>query len=183
LANADKLLEVFPESVAELMRLFPTTCQRCVFTPSLSDRITTFANTHLKKPVLAEMKEGDGALSDLDLGYTVVDTENRFLLLYTFLKKNILKKCIVLFTSHAACNFAQLLLRLLKIDALNLLVFATFFFPFPLSPFPSNLASFDPSGNEERLAGLRRQREFHSPHHEHCHPKAEACPRGLDRPL
>lgn len=56
----------------------------------------------------------------LQQGYCIVPTAKRFILLYTFLKKNMSKKVMVFFSSCNSVKFHSELLRYIHIDCLDI---------------------------------------------------------------
>ncbi|KAJ3302672.1 ATP-dependent RNA helicase [Kappamyces sp. JEL0829] len=122
--EADRILEVgFEEEMHQIMKLVPTERQTMLFSATQTTKVEDLARVSLKKGPLyinvdqhKEMATAEG----LEQGYVVCPSEQRFLLLFTFLKKNLKKKAIVFMSSCHAVKFHAELLNYIDIPVLDL---------------------------------------------------------------
>ena len=94
-----------------------------LFSATLSKNVKDLARLSLKKePVYVGVHDTQevATAAGLEQGYVVCLSELRFLLLFTFLKKNIKKKIIVFFSSCNAVKFYAELLNYIDIPVLEL---------------------------------------------------------------
>mmetsp|Transcript_13716 Transcript_13716/g.37042 ORF Transcript_13716/g.37042 Transcript_13716/m.37042 type:complete len:694 (+) Transcript_13716:90-2171(+) len=102
--EADRILEVgFEEEMNAIIRMLPKKRQTALFSATQTRKVADLARLSLTKPVFVEVKSRDNVatVSGLTQGYVVCPAANRFLLLFTFLKRNRDKKVMVFFS---ACN-------------------------------------------------------------------------------
>lgn len=106
--EADRILEVgFEEEMNMIIKLLPKKRQTSLFSATQTRKVADLARLSLNKPVFVEVKTKDNVstVSGLTQGYVVCPAENRFLLLFTFLKRNKDKKVMVFMS---ACNAVKL---------------------------------------------------------------------------
>ncbi|KAJ3311416.1 ATP-dependent RNA helicase [Boothiomyces sp. JEL0838] len=122
--EADRILEVgFEEEMHQIMKLVPQERQTMLFSATQTTKVEDLARVSLKKgPLYINVDEHkDMATADgLEQGYVVCPSEQRFLLLFTFLKKNLKKKVIVFMSSCNAVKFHGELLNYIDIPVLDL---------------------------------------------------------------
>merc|ERR1711920_760709 len=84
-------------------KMFPKKRQTALFSATQTRKVADLARLSLAKPVFVEVKPQDNVstVSGLTQGYVVCPAQSRFLLLFTFLKRNRDKKVMVFFS---ACN-------------------------------------------------------------------------------
>ena len=104
--EADRILEIgFEEDMRAIIRLLPTANrQTALFSATQTQNVADLARLAIQhKPVYVAAQESSESSTVLTLeqGFVVCEPQNRFLLLFTFLKKNRKKKVIVFFSS---CN-------------------------------------------------------------------------------
>lgn len=115
--EADRILDIgFEEEMKQIIRLLPKTRQTLLFSATLTKKTEDLVKVALKgKPLYigVERKEDDAVatVEGLNQGYVVCGSENRFLLLFTFLKKNRKKKVMVFFSSCMAVKYFHELLN------------------------------------------------------------------------
>jgi ATP-dependent RNA helicase DDX18/HAS1 len=112
--EADRILEVgFEEEVRAIVRLLPRDRQTALFSATQNTRVEDLARVSFKRaPLYVGVDDGEATATreGLEQGYVVVPPANRFLLLFTFLRRNARKKVIVFFSSCAAVKYhAELL--------------------------------------------------------------------------
>jgi len=123
--EADRILEIgFEEELKAIVKCLPSDRQTMLFSATLNGKIQDIARVSARKePVYIGVDEGDNhsaTVSSLEQGYVVCPAEERFLLLFTFLKKNKKKKVIVFFSTCSAVKFYGELLNYIDLPVLDL---------------------------------------------------------------
>ncbi|KNC98509.1 ATP-dependent RNA helicase HAS1 [Spizellomyces punctatus DAOM BR117] len=122
--EADRILEVgFEEEMHQIIKLLPKERQTMLFSATQTTKVEDLARVSLKKaPLYINVDEHkDAATAEgLEQGYVVCPSETRFLLLFTFLKKNLKKKIIVFFSSCNSVKYHAELLNYIDIPVLDL---------------------------------------------------------------
>jgi len=116
--EADRILEVgFEEEMNMIIKLLPKKRQTSLFSATQTRKVADLARLSLNKPVFVEVKTKDNVstVSGLTQGYVVCPAENRFLLLFTFLKRNKDKKVMVFMSACNAVKFHDELLNYIDI--------------------------------------------------------------------
>ncbi|KAG6514078.1 hypothetical protein ZIOFF_024417 [Zingiber officinale] len=108
--EADRILEAnFEEDMEQIFKRLP--------------KVEDFANLSFKeKPVYVGVDDGRSKVTveGLQQGYCVVPSNKRFLVLYAFLKRNLLKKIVVFFSSCNSVKYHSELLRYIHVDCLDI---------------------------------------------------------------
>jgi ATP-dependent RNA helicase DDX18/HAS1 len=102
--EADRILEIgFEEELNMIVKLLPKKRQTALFSATQTRKVADVARLSLQKPIFCEVKSQDNVSTVVGLtqGYVVCPADKRFLLLFTFLKKNKDKKVMVFMS---ACN-------------------------------------------------------------------------------
>ncbi|KAJ3078888.1 ATP-dependent RNA helicase [Rhizoclosmatium hyalinum] len=123
--EADRILEAgFEEEMHQIIKILPSERQTMLFSATQTTKVSDLARVSLKKAPLYinvdEHKE-KATVEGLEQGYVVCPSDNRFLVLFTFLKKNMKKKKIIVFFS--SCNSVKYhaeLLNYIDIPVLDL---------------------------------------------------------------
>merc|ERR1719445_1333050 len=124
--EADRILDVgFEEEMKKIVKLLPKRRQTMLFSATTTKKTEDLVKLALKKePIyigIEEKNKGDLAtVEGLNQGYVICPSEKRFLLLFTFLKKNRKKKVIVFFSTCNAVKFYAELLNYIDIPVLEL---------------------------------------------------------------
>ncbi|XP_072435721.1 ATP-dependent RNA helicase DDX18 [Chiloscyllium punctatum] len=107
--EADRILEVgFEEELKQIIRLLPKRRQTMLFSATQTRRVEDLAKISLKKEPLYVGVDDDketATVEGLEQGYVVCPSERRFLLLFTFLKKNRKKKIMVFFSTCLSVKY------------------------------------------------------------------------------
>ncbi|XP_043549943.1 ATP-dependent RNA helicase DDX18 isoform X1 [Chiloscyllium plagiosum] len=107
--EADRILEVgFEEELKQIIRLLPKRRQTMLFSATQTRRVEDLAKISLKKEPLYVGVDDDketATVEGLEQGYVVCPSEKRFLLLFTFLKKNRKKKIMVFFSTCLSVKY------------------------------------------------------------------------------
>jgi ATP-dependent RNA helicase DDX18/HAS1 len=123
--EADRILEIgFEDEMREIIRILPSEGrQTMLFSATQTTKVEDLARVSLKKaPIYINVDEHSetATVEGLEQGYVVCESDSRFLLLFTFLKKNTKKKIIVFFSSCNSVKFHQELLNFIDVPVLDL---------------------------------------------------------------
>lgn len=113
--EADRILDIgFEEEMKQIIRVLPQRRQTMLFSATLSQKTSQLIDTALKSEPLfvgVEETEEKATVEGLQQGYVISASDKRFLLLFTFLKKNRNKKVMVFFSSCMSVKFHHELLN------------------------------------------------------------------------
>ncbi|XP_057957370.1 DEAD-box ATP-dependent RNA helicase 51 [Malania oleifera] len=122
--EADRILEAnFEEEMRQIVGLLPKGRQTTLFSATQTKEVTDLARLSFQTaPVYIDVDDGRKKVTNEGLrqGYCVVPSAKRFLLLYSFLKKNFLKKVMVFFSSCNSVKFHAELLRYIQVDCFDI---------------------------------------------------------------
>lgn len=123
--EADRILEIgFEEEMHQIVKLIPSKRQTMLFSATQTNKVEDLVKLALDKaPMYIGVQEETqfSTVAGLEQGYVVCQNEIRFLLLFTFLKKNLNKrKIIVFFSSCNAVKFYSELLNYIDIPCVDL---------------------------------------------------------------
>lgn len=122
--EADRILEAnFEEEMRQIIKILPKTRQTALFSATQTKKVEDLARLSFQKtPVYIDVDDGRRRVTNegLQQGYCIVESAKRFLLLYSFLKKNLTKKVMVFFSSRDSVKFHSALLRYIQIDCLDI---------------------------------------------------------------
>lgn len=122
--EADRILEIgFEEEIKNIIKKLPEKRQTVLFSATMTRNVEDLARLALKKTPVRVGVDDDketATVETLEQGYVIVPSEQRFLLLFTFLKKNLNKKVIVFFSSCNAVKYYAELLNYIDIPVLDL---------------------------------------------------------------
>ncbi|KAI8812086.1 P-loop containing nucleoside triphosphate hydrolase protein [Cladochytrium replicatum] len=122
--EADRILEIgFEEQMHQIIKILPKERQTLLFSATQTTKVEDLARVSLKKsPLYINVHEHKDAstVDGLEQGYVVCKSDMRFLLLFTFLKKNRNKKVIVFFSSCHSVKFHAELLNYIDVPVLDL---------------------------------------------------------------
>ena len=97
--------------------------QSMLFSATQTTKVTDLARISLRPgPVHIDVdkEQSTSTVSTLSQGYVVCPSDRRFLLLFTFLKKNLKKKVIVFFSSCNSVKYHAELLNYIDVPVLDL---------------------------------------------------------------
>ncbi|GMY15401.1 DEAD-box ATP-dependent RNA helicase 51 [Fagus crenata] len=122
--EADRILEAnFEEEMKQIIKLLPKTRQTALFSATQTKKVEDLARLSFQTtPVYIDVDDGRNKVTNdgLQQGYCVVPSANRFILLYSFLKRNLSKKVMVFFSSCNSVKFHAELLRYIQVDCLDI---------------------------------------------------------------
>lgn len=120
--EADRILEVgFEEELKQIIKLLPKKRQTMLFSATQTRKVEDLARISLKKEPLyvgVDDHKDKATVDGLEQGYVVCPSEKRFLLLFTFLKKNRKKKLMVFFSSCMSVKFHYELLNYIDLPVM-----------------------------------------------------------------
>ena len=198
--EADRILEIgFEEEMKKIINILPNglhTAMYCVpsesfdvrllledrqsmlFSATQTNKVTDLARISLRPGPLqidVDKEESTSTVSTLTQGYVVCPSDRRFLLLFTFLKKNMKKKIVVFFSSCNSVKYHGELLNYIDVPVLDLHVSA---------PSPYRLCS-----ELRRISqGKQKQQKRTTTFFEFCNAETgtllctDVAARGLDIP-
>uniref|UniRef100_A0A7S2ZA53 ATP-dependent RNA helicase n=1 Tax=Rhodosorus marinus TaxID=101924 RepID=A0A7S2ZA53_9RHOD len=122
--EADRILEVgFEEELHQILKLLPQKRQTMLFSATQTTKVEDLIRVSFSnKPIYigVDDKREYSTVAGLEQGFLVVPEERRFLLLFTFLKRNMKKKVIIFMSSCNAVKFYSELLNFVDIPVMDL---------------------------------------------------------------
>ncbi|KAL7422158.1 ATP-dependent RNA helicase [Cryptotrichosporon argae] len=123
--EADRILEVgFEDEMKQIIKLLPNeNRQSMLFSATQTTKVADLARISLRPGPLYINVDSTKETSTADMleqGYVVCDSDQRFMLLFTFLKKNLKKKVIVFFSSCNSVKYHAELLNYIDVPVLDL---------------------------------------------------------------
>eukprot|EP00698_Gefionella_okellyi_P005012 TRINITY_DN14611_c0_g1_i1.p1 TRINITY_DN14611_c0_g1~~TRINITY_DN14611_c0_g1_i1.p1 ORF type:complete len:567 (-),score=151.47 TRINITY_DN14611_c0_g1_i1:7-1485(-) len=122
--EADRILEIgFEEELKQIIKILPKERQSMLFSATQTRNVEDLARLSLRNMPLyvgVDDRQVSATATGLEQGYVVCASATRFLLLFTFLKKNMKKKVIVFFSSCNAVKYHTELLNYIDIPVLEL---------------------------------------------------------------
>ncbi|TDL28828.1 DEAD-domain-containing protein [Rickenella mellea] len=123
--EADRILEIgFEEQMKKIIAILPNeNRQSMLFSATQTTKVTDLARISLRPGPLhidVDKQEATSTVTTLSQGYVVCPSDRRFLLLFTFLKKNLQKKVVVFFSSCNSVKYHSELLNYIDVPVLDL---------------------------------------------------------------
>ncbi|KAK1924692.1 P-loop containing nucleoside triphosphate hydrolase protein [Papiliotrema laurentii] len=123
--EADRILEIgFEEEMKQIIKLLPSeNRQSMLFSATQTTKVTDLARISLRPGPLyinVDQEKDASTVEMLEQGYVVCESDRRFMLLFTFLKKNLKKKVIVFFSSCNSVKYHAELLNYIDVPVLDL---------------------------------------------------------------
>ena len=123
--EADRILEQgFEDDLRAIIKALPKERQTMLFSATNTKKLDDLARVSINKSkaVYVEVPDETGlaTAAGLEQGYVTVPSELRFLLLFTFLKKNKKKKVMVFFSSCNSVKFHAELLNYIDVPVLDI---------------------------------------------------------------
>ncbi|XP_005093334.1 ATP-dependent RNA helicase HAS1 [Aplysia californica] len=120
--EADRILDMgFEEEMRQIIQLLPKKRQTMLFSATPTRKTEDLARISLKKEpfyVGVDDKKNQATVEGLEQGYVVCEPDKRFLLLFTFLKKNKKRKVMVFLSSCMAVRFYHELLNYIDLTVM-----------------------------------------------------------------
>jgi len=122
--EADRILEVgYEEDMKKILKLIPKKRQTMLFSATQTDRTEDLIRLSFRSRPIFVSVDAESATSTADRvqqGYIVVDQAMKFLVLFSFLKRNKKRKIIVFFSTCKAVHFYSELLNYVDLPVLEL---------------------------------------------------------------
>lgn len=107
--EADRILEVgFEDEMRSIIKILPKERQTMLFSATQTTKVDDLARISLKPGPLyinVDYRKEHATVEGLEQGYVICDSDTRFRLLFSFLKKHQKKKTIVFFSSCNAVKY------------------------------------------------------------------------------
>lgn len=122
--EADRILDIgFEEEMKQIVKILPKERQTMLFSATQTTKVSDLARISLKAGPLyinVDEKKDTSTADGLEQGFVVVEADKRFLLLFTFLRKNQKKKVIVFFSNCNAVKYYAELLNYIDVPVMEL---------------------------------------------------------------
>jgi ATP-dependent RNA helicase DDX18/HAS1 len=123
--EADRILEIgFEDEMRQIVKILPKEeRQTMLFSATQTTKVEDLARISLRPGPLyinVDNAKEHSTVEGLEQGYVVCDSDKRFLLLFSFLKRNLKKKIIVFFSSCACVKYHAELLNYIDLPVLDL---------------------------------------------------------------
>ncbi|KAI8371620.1 P-loop containing nucleoside triphosphate hydrolase protein [Radiomyces spectabilis] len=122
--EADRILEIgFEEEMRQIIKILPSDRQSMLFSATQTTKVSDLARISLKKGPLyinVDERKDTSTAEGLEQGYVICESDKRFLLLFTFLRKNLKKKVIVFFSSCNSVKYHAELMNYIDVPVLEL---------------------------------------------------------------
>eukprot|EP00968_Pinguiococcus_pyrenoidosus_P027699 scaffold7415_cov267-Pinguiococcus_pyrenoidosus.AAC.3 len=122
--EADRILEQgFEEDMHAIIKALPKTRQTVLFSATQTRKVEDLARLSIEgDPVYVGVDDSErvSTVTGLEQGYVVCPSEKRFLLLFTFLKKNRNRKVMVFFSSCNSVKFHAELLNYIDVPVMDI---------------------------------------------------------------
>ncbi|CAK4629060.1 unnamed protein product [Aphanomyces euteiches] len=123
--EADRILSIgFEEEMRQIIKCIPKTRQTMLFSATQTKKVEDLIKVSIQgTPVYVGVDDeanSEATVQTLEQGYVVTPSDKRFLLLFTFLKKNLNKKVMVFFSSCNAVKFYGELLNYIDVPVLDI---------------------------------------------------------------
>lgn len=123
--EADRILEIgFEDEMRQIIKILPKEDrQTMLFSATQTTKVEDLARISLRPgPLYINVDEQKqfSTVEGLEQGYVVCEADKRFLLLFSFLKRNLKKKVIVFFSSCACVKYHSELLNYIDLPVLDL---------------------------------------------------------------
>jgi len=122
--EADRILDIgFEEEMKQIINLLPKRRQTMLFSATTTKKTEALTRLALKKEpfyVGVDDETDKATVEGLEQGYVVCPSEKRFLLLFTFLKKNRKKKIMVFFSSCLSVKYHHELLNYIDLPVMSI---------------------------------------------------------------
>lgn len=123
--EADRILEIgFEDEMRQIVKVLPKDeRQTMLFSATQTTKVEDLARISLRPGPLyinVDYRKEHSTVEGLEQGYVVCDSDKRFLLLFSFLKRNLKKKIIVFFSSCNCVKYHSELLNYIDLPVLDL---------------------------------------------------------------
>ena len=116
--EADAILKIgFEEEMTKILKLLPKERQTLLFSATQTKKVEDLCRVSLRDPIMLEIAKPSTAptVSNLEQGFVKIAHDQKFKLLFTFLRKNLKKKVMVFMNCCSAVKFYSDLLNYVDI--------------------------------------------------------------------
>lgn len=119
--EADQILKIgFEEEMNQIIDLLPKNRQTALFSATQTQKVEDLVRLSMNDPIFVSIEEKIGTVDNLEQGFIICDSDLRFRLLFTFLKKYQNKKIMVFFSSCASVKFHSEILNYIDMQVLDI---------------------------------------------------------------
>ena len=122
--EADRILDIgFEEELKQIVKILPSRRQTMLFSATMTSKTNDLVSVAIKnEPISVDVNEPEDSstVDGLQQGYVICPSDKRFLLLFTFLKKNRNKKVMVFFSSCMSVKFHHELLNYIDLSVMSI---------------------------------------------------------------
>ncbi|KAL8725853.1 MAG: hypothetical protein Q9166_007099 [cf. Caloplaca sp. 2 TL-2023] len=123
--EADRILDTgFEDEMRQIVKILPKDDrQTMLFSATQTTKVEDLARISLRPGPLyinVDQTQEHSTVDTLEQGYVLCDSDKRFLLLFSFLKRNMKKKCLVFFSSCKSVAYHADLLNYIDLPVLDL---------------------------------------------------------------
>lgn len=119
--EADQILKIgFEEEMNEILSILPGERQTVLFSATQTQKVEDLIRLSMRSPIFIGVEDDKSTVENLEQGFVICDSDVRFRLLFTFLKRNQDKKVMVFFSSCNSVKFHSDLLNFVDIKALDI---------------------------------------------------------------
>ncbi|XP_023221465.1 ATP-dependent RNA helicase DDX18-like isoform X2 [Centruroides sculpturatus] len=122
--EADRILDIgFEEEMKQIVKILPKRRQTMLFSATLTKKTEDLIHVAMNnEPLYVGIEENkeSATVEGLEQGYVICPSDKRFLLLFTFLRKNKKKKMMVFFSSCMSVRFHHDLLNYIDLPVLSI---------------------------------------------------------------
>jgi ATP-dependent RNA helicase DDX18/HAS1 len=119
--EADQILKIgFEEEINEILKLLPADRQTVLFSATQTKKVDDLIRLSMKSPIYVSVDEKMATVDNLEQGFVICESDKRFRLLFTFLRKNMDKKVMVFFSSCSSVKFHSDLLNYVDVPTLDI---------------------------------------------------------------
>ncbi|CAD8206942.1 unnamed protein product [Paramecium pentaurelia] len=121
--EADQLLKIgYEEEMNEILKLLPSERQTVLFSATQTKKVDDLARLSLNQPIYIGVDDiaQEATVNGLEQGYVIVESDKKFLLLFTFLQLNSDKKIMVFMSSCNSVKFHAELLNFVDMPVLDI---------------------------------------------------------------
>ncbi|XP_030493313.2 DEAD-box ATP-dependent RNA helicase 51 [Cannabis sativa] len=122
--EADRILEAnFMDEMMQILKILPKTRRTALFSATQTQKVEDLARLSFQtEPHYVDVDDNRTKVTNegLEQGYCVVPCAKRFILLYSFLKRNLSKKVMVFFSSCNSVKYHSELLRYIQVPCFDI---------------------------------------------------------------
>lgn len=119
--GSDQMMEQgFEKEMNGILKILPKNRQTVLFSTTHTPKLEGLIKTSTKNPVFIGLEESPKSVENMEQGFVICDSDERFKLLITFLQRNHAKKTVVFFSSCNSVKFHADVLNCLDMKVLEI---------------------------------------------------------------